>query len=122
MDPTQLEVSVRRLNENLGAALLLLRNRSGKRQADIASVTGMSTSQISRYENGRELPNLVTLVKYLFAVDADLRDVAAVLEDEPPRPSISDVVQMLREGTADAVFGKAIKDLVVAAMASQRTE
>lgn len=80
MDPEQLEESIRvQLRERLGPALTELRQRSGKRQSEVASISGLSRSQVSRYEKTRELPNLVTLMKYLFAVDSDLRDLGAVM-------------------------------------------
>ena len=45
-----------------------------------AEETGMSKSQVSRYETGHDRPSLVSLVKYLVAVDATVHDLGTVLE------------------------------------------
>lgn len=65
----------------LGAALTALRRRTGKMQKDVADETGMSRSQVSRYERGRDTPNLVTLVKYLAIIGNDFRDLHDSLQE-----------------------------------------
>lgn len=67
--------------EYLGTALAVLRRRTGKMQKDVSDDTGMSRSQVSRYERGRDTPNLVTLVKYLSAIGCDLRDLHDTLQE-----------------------------------------
>jgi transcriptional regulator with XRE-family HTH domain len=49
----------------LGSALRLLRESAGLTQAELARKTGMGKSQLSKYENGKELPKLETLERLL---------------------------------------------------------
>ena len=65
--------------KHLGPALKILRRRSDLMQKHISVETGMSRSQISRYEKGRDIPNLVTLTKYLNTVGADFGDLHRAL-------------------------------------------
>ena len=51
--------------KNLGRALELLRELRGKSQAQIASQAGIGKSQLSKYENGKELPRLDSLERLL---------------------------------------------------------
>ena len=53
---------------NLGRALGLLRELRGKSQAQLASQAGIGKSQLSKYENGKELPKLESLGKVLEAL------------------------------------------------------
>jgi transcriptional regulator with XRE-family HTH domain len=50
---------------NLGRALFLLRDLRGVSQAALAKTAGIGKSQLSKYENGRELPRLDSLEKLL---------------------------------------------------------
>jgi transcriptional regulator with XRE-family HTH domain len=54
---------------NLGKALSLLREMRGKSQARVAREAGIGKSQLSKYENGKELPKLDSLEKVLTALD-----------------------------------------------------
>jgi transcriptional regulator with XRE-family HTH domain len=56
---------------NLGKALFLLRDLRGKSQADVARRAGIGKSQLSKYENGKELPKLDSLERVLVALDID---------------------------------------------------
>jgi len=56
------------LFNNLGRALGLLRELRGKSQAQLASQAGIGKSQLSKYENGKELPKLESLGKVLEAL------------------------------------------------------
>ncbi len=66
----------------------------------MVSATGMTAPQVSRYENGHEMPTVESLVKYLNAVGADFRDLQRALEtsaeaggDQPagePRPRVEE--------------------------------
>ncbi len=91
---------------NLGRTLSLLRELRGKSQARVAREAGIGKSQLSKYENGKELPKLDSLEKVLnvlevghfeffytlYLVDrraADLsrpRTETLVEEGEPPPP------------------------------------
>jgi len=50
---------------NLGRTLSLLRELRGKSQALVAREAGIGKSQLSKYENGKELPKLDSLEKVL---------------------------------------------------------
>jgi transcriptional regulator with XRE-family HTH domain len=53
---------------NLGKTLSLLRELRGKSQARVAREAGIGKSQLSKYENGKELPKLDSLEKVLKAL------------------------------------------------------
>jgi len=53
---------------NLGKTLSLLRELRGKSQARVAREAGIGKSQLSKYENGKELPKLDSLEKVLRAL------------------------------------------------------
>lgn len=54
---------------NLGLTLSLLRELRGKSQARVAREAGIGKSQLSKYENGKELPKLDSLEKVLRALE-----------------------------------------------------
>jgi transcriptional regulator with XRE-family HTH domain len=54
---------------NLGRTLSLLRELRGKSQARVAREAGIGKSQLSKYENGKELPKLDSLEKVLTALE-----------------------------------------------------
>ncbi|HKV10027.1 MAG TPA: helix-turn-helix transcriptional regulator [Thermoanaerobaculia bacterium] len=54
---------------NLGRTLSLLRELRGKSQALTAREAGIGKSQLSKYENGKELPKLDSLEKVLKALE-----------------------------------------------------
>lgn len=54
---------------NLGRTLGLLRELRGMSQARVAREAGIGKSQLSKYENGKELPKLDSLEKVLNALD-----------------------------------------------------
>lgn len=53
---------------NLGRTLSLLRELRGKSQGWVAQEAGIGKSQLSKYENGKELPKLDSLEKVLNAL------------------------------------------------------
>lgn len=55
--------------KNLGKALGLLREVRGKSQSNVAHEAGIGKSQLSKYENGKELPKLDSLEKVLNALE-----------------------------------------------------
>ena len=82
--------------EHLGPALKMLRLASGQEQKAISEVTGMSRSQVSRYERGRDIPNLVTITKFLATVSADFADLqGAIVAAREGRPWIRDASQTI---------------------------
>jgi transcriptional regulator with XRE-family HTH domain len=54
---------------NLGKTIFLLRDFRGKSQAEVARSAGVGKSQLSKYENGKELPRLDSLERVLVALD-----------------------------------------------------
>ncbi|HYO16000.1 MAG TPA: helix-turn-helix transcriptional regulator [Thermoanaerobaculia bacterium] len=54
---------------NLGRTLSLLRELRGKSQSRVAREAGIGKSQLSKYENGKELPKLDSLEKVLNALE-----------------------------------------------------
>ncbi len=71
-------ISVEHLS-GVGAALKELRWHARMKQVEVCRVTGMTAPQVSRYENGHEMPTVESLVRYLVAVEADLCDFQQVL-------------------------------------------
>ncbi len=74
---------------DMGAALKELRWHARMKQVEVCRATGMTAPQVSRYENGHEMPTVESLVRYLVAVEADLCDLQAVLVTgrKPPYPT-----------------------------------
>ncbi len=67
------------LLSGMGDALKELRWQARMKQVEVCRATGMTAPQVSRYENGREMPTVESLVRYLVAVDADLCDLQQIL-------------------------------------------
>jgi transcriptional regulator with XRE-family HTH domain len=55
--------------DNLGRTLSLLRELRGRSQAWVAREGGIGKSQLSKYENGKELPKLDSLEKVLLVLE-----------------------------------------------------
>lgn len=55
--------------DNLGRTLSLLRELRGRSQAWVSREAGIGKSQLSKYENGKELPKLDSLEKVLIALE-----------------------------------------------------
>ena len=53
---------------HLGLSLSVLRSLRGKSQSQVAREAGIGKSQLSKYENGKELPKLESLAKILGAL------------------------------------------------------
>ena len=71
------------LLSGFGDALKELRWRARMKQVEVCRATGMTAPQVSRYENGHEMPTIESLFRYLVAVGADLCDLQRVLEAGP---------------------------------------
>lgn len=78
----------------LGPALRRLREKgAGLTQARVAAVTGISQGRLSRYENGRKVPDLSTLDRLLTCYGADLEGLSRALKEAtgaPPPVAASD--------------------------------
>ena len=57
---------------NLGRTLSLLRELRGKSQSRVAREARIGKSQLSKYENGKELPKFETLEKILHVLKVDM--------------------------------------------------
>ncbi len=72
-------ISVEQLS-GFGEALKELRWQARMKQVEVCRATGMTAPQVSRYENGHEMPTIESLFRYLVAVGADLCTLQRVLE------------------------------------------
>jgi transcriptional regulator with XRE-family HTH domain len=66
--------------EKVGLALEVLRKHRGMSQAALAQAAGVGKGQISKYENGKELPKLDTLERLLGVLGVSRRTFAIVLD------------------------------------------
>jgi transcriptional regulator with XRE-family HTH domain len=66
--------------EHLGLTIRLLRELRELKQAALARKAGIGKSQLSKYENGRELPKLLALQKLLAALEMSFLDFAHTLD------------------------------------------
>ena len=57
--------------DHLGTALRTIRESAGLAQAEVARRAGLGKSQLSKYENGKELPKLETLERILEVLGAE---------------------------------------------------
>ena len=111
---------------NLGRTLGLLRELRGKSQAHVAREAGIGKSQLSKYENGKELPKLDSLEKVLNALDVGhfeffytlylLDDRAAELarlgDRHPPPPTPLLKAHPLLADSTDQAFTRVFSDLL----------
>ena len=75
--------------EDLGPALALLRDRKDLTQAEVARRAGLGKSQLSKYEAGKEVPTLPSLVRLLRVLGVGLAEfwyTVHVLKELPPSP------------------------------------
>ena len=118
---------------NLGRTLSLLRELRGKSQARVAREAGIGKSQLSKYENGKELPKLDSLEKVLIAlkvgyfeffytlylVDRRAADLDRVGEMEPGSAAEPLYMPPLTAGptlmaeTTDQAFSQVFTDLLL---------
>jgi transcriptional regulator with XRE-family HTH domain len=79
--PEAVLLNIRHL-ELLGEALTQLRvDATDVSQAVVCERAGLRAPQVSRWENGREVPTLESLIKYLGAIGAGLADLERMLRD-----------------------------------------
>jgi transcriptional regulator with XRE-family HTH domain len=74
----------------LGATLRVLRERAGCSQAELARRARIGKSQLSKYENGKELPRLESLAKVVAALGTTplvVFYVSSVLESAAVQPA-----------------------------------
>ncbi|HEX6899681.1 MAG TPA: helix-turn-helix transcriptional regulator [Thermoanaerobaculia bacterium] len=103
---------------NLGRTLSLLRELRGKSQARLAREAGIGKSQLSKYENGKELPKLDSLEKVLSALKVgyfeffytlylvDRRAADLTRQDEDPAQSRKDPFYVTLFDRGDSVLSE----------------
>lgn len=102
---------------NLGKALVLLRELVGKSQAEVARRAHVGKSQLSKYENGKELPKLESLARVLEALDLSYWDffysLALIDEREAAlgRGDLTPKVVQPGRGALDSAFSRITDDL-----------
>lgn len=103
---------------NLGRTLSLLRELRGKSQARLAREAGIGKSQLSKYENGKELPKLDSLEKVLSALKVgyleffytlylvDRRAADLARQEEEPGCNRSDLLYVPSFGRGGSVMAE----------------
>jgi len=78
--------------QNLGPTLVNLRERVGQSQAALARAAGVGKSQLSKYENSKELPKLDSLERLLVALGVGyfefFRALNIIDRNEPRAPPL----------------------------------
>ncbi len=85
--------------DHLGATLRQLRLAAGLSQAEVCNRTGLLRPQLSRWENGHDVPTLESLVRFLVATGAGLGDLERALldaEEEPRRAAVRRELRLIR--------------------------
>lgn len=72
---------------DLGKALRVLRKNAGLTQEQVAHSMGIKPSKISEVENGRKGLRWYTVLRYVTAVNANLRELADEIERNPAATS-----------------------------------
>lgn len=91
---------------NLGKALSRIRELRGVSQSRVARLAGIGKSQLSKYENGKELPKLDSLEKVLLVLNVGHFEFFRVLaqidrgdELRPPTPKeVDETFARLNQG------------------------
>jgi len=90
------------MNENkIGEKLRYLRKAKGLTTQEVADIINVSQSYISRFENGRAIPDIDMLDHLLKALDSNLSTFFSSDIDELPEDIIS-LVQTVKKLTPDA--------------------
>lgn len=87
----------------LGPALRSLRDRKGLTQRGLASASGLSEAGISKVENGIRLPDCGSLQRILVALEADVHDLGAALDEVNGRVASVPAAQFWRDGSEERV-------------------
>ena len=72
INPYRMVTSVMSTAAAIGRNIQAVRSQRGMTQRDIYEATGISTSQLSSYENGKQMVGLVTLAKIATALDTSI--------------------------------------------------
>jgi transcriptional regulator with XRE-family HTH domain len=93
----------------LGPALRQLREKAARlTQAEVAARSGIAQSRLSRYENGRKLPDLITLDRLLTCYGADAEGLGRALKEAQGSPPSShpELLARVREALAELGYSK----------------
>jgi transcriptional regulator with XRE-family HTH domain len=71
---------------SLGSALVFLRNRTRRKQSEVADEAGLTKGMLSSYETGRQRPSLDSLFKLLEVLQGDFGDLQDALDITANRP------------------------------------
>ncbi len=72
----------------LGSALRRLREKvAGLTQVEVAARSGIAQNRLSRYENGRKLPDLITLDRLLTCYGVDSDGLSRALKEAQGAPA-----------------------------------
>jgi transcriptional regulator with XRE-family HTH domain len=94
--------------ESLGLTLRVVRELNGWSQAELARKAQIGKSQLSKYENGKELPRLESLGKVIVALETTplvVFYVSSVLE-RAGRGSMAARADLLEQGAAMILHGE----------------
>ncbi len=83
--------------DRLGGVLSKLRDASRFTQAEVCARANLHTPQLSRWENGHEMPTLESLIKYLSAIGAGLADLERALLGEEDLERIAAINKEVRQ-------------------------
>jgi transcriptional regulator with XRE-family HTH domain len=99
-----------KLFDGLGPALRRLREKAGLPQTEVAARTGIAQSRLSRYENGRKLPDLTTLGRLLACYGENLMGLHRALEEAqgaaPASANDADLTARIRTILADLGYSQ----------------
>jgi transcriptional regulator with XRE-family HTH domain len=98
---------------NLGRTLSLLRDLRGKSQAELARSAGVGKSQLSKYENGKELPRLDSLERVLVALGIGYVEFFQTLALIDRRVRTLGHEQMATEPLLPGILSQAVEPSVV---------
>ena len=95
----------------LGPALRRLREKvAGLTQVEVAARSGIAQNRLSRYENGRKLPDLITLDRLLTCYGVDGEGFIRALKEAQGAPatpaSDPEFLARLREGLVELGYAK----------------
>src|SRR5688572_15594524 len=99
------------LFDGLGPTLRRLREKvAGLTQAEVAARSGIAQSRLSRYENGKKLPDLITLDRLLTSYGVDLDGFVRTIKEAQGAPatpaSDPELMARVREVLAELGYSK----------------
>lgn len=74
-EETRFDMTEKEWREDFGRNLASLMFEAGLTQNDLAEMTGVTQSDISRYISGDQIPNAITIVNLSYALSCDYDDL-----------------------------------------------